>query len=233
MKKKIIIPVVVIIILLVIGLVYMNQSQESSLTPTPTETPVPTETPTPNNFNETKISTPESASYQFDVHVENYKYANDITDEDLRNNQDTRYAMYEDIYLSGYDHVDAAKEQEEGCTNEFIEEFRQYSLDRNLEKIPDPNATEPPADTSGKYEVSPGVYNDGTTRELTPEEVENMTIEERRAYSDAVAKELGGQSYDDIDKITEEEAQEAFDDLTDPNNPYIQEILEYKASLNN
>lgn len=230
MKKKIIIPVVVIIILLVIGLVYMNQSQESSLTPTPTETPVPTETPTPNNFNETKISTPESASYQFDVHVENYKYANDITDEDLRNNQDTRYAMYEDIYLSGYDHVDAAKEQEEGCNHEFIEEFRQYSLDRNLEKIPDPNDTEPPADTSGKYEVSPGVYNDGTTRELTSEEWESMTKEEQDAWEWAAIKELGG---GDVTDISEEATQEAFDDLTDPNNPYIQEILEYKASLNN
>lgn len=226
MKKKIIIPVIVIIILLVIGLVYMNQSQESSLTPNTTPTPTPTETPVPTE-------TPESASYQFDVHVENYKYANDITDEDLRNNQDTRYAMYEDIYLSGYDHVDAAKEQEEGCTNEFIEEFRQYSLDRNLEKIPDPNATEPPADTSGKYEVSPGVYNDGTVRKPSIEEWESMTREEQDIWDEAYRKQLGFQSYDDIDKISEEATQEAFDDLTDPNNPYVQEILEYKASLNN
>lgn len=226
MKKKIIIPVVVIIILLVIGLVYMNKSQESSLTPNTTPTPTPTETPVPTE-------TPESASYQFDVHVENYKYANDITDEDLRNNQDTRYTMYEWIYLSGYDHVDAAKEQEEGCTHELIEEFRQYSLDRNLEKIPDPNATEPPADTSGKYEVSPGVYNDGTTRKLTVEEWESMTREEQDIWDEAYRKQLGFQSYDDIDKISEEATQEAFDDLTDPNNPYVQEILEYKASLNN
>ena len=235
MKKKIIIPVVVIIILLVIGLVYMNQSQESSLTPTPTETPVPTETPTPTP-EPTPTVTPvsdEGLQYEFDLYVETYKYDNGVTDEDLRNNQDTRYLMYEDIYSSGYDHVDAAKEQEEGCTHEFIEEFRQYSLDRNLEKIPDPNATEPPADTSGKYEVSPGVYNDGTTRELTPEEMDNMTIEEKRAYSDANAKQAGFQSYDDVDKISEEKTQEAFDILTDPNNPYVQEILEYKASLNN
>src|SRR5699024_1854204 len=180
MKKKII-PVIVIIILLVIGLVYMNKSQESSLTPNTTPTTTPTETPVPTE-------TPESASYQFDVHVENYKYANDITDEDLRNNQDTRYAMYEDIYLSGYDHVDAAKEQEEGCTHEFIEEFRQYSLDRNLEKIPDPNATEPPADTSGKYEVSPGVYNDGTVRKPSTEEWESMTREEQDIWDEAYRK---------------------------------------------
>ena len=57
-----------------------------------------------------------------------------------------------------------------------------------------------------------------------------MTIEEKRAYSDAVAKQLGG---GDVTDISEEATQEAFDDLYDPNNPYIQEILEYKASLNN
>lgn len=157
-----------------------------------------------------------------------------VSEEDLRNNQDTRYAMYEDIYSSGYDHVDAAKEQEEGCDNEFVEEFRQYSLDRNLEKIPDPNATETPSDTSGstgeKYEVSPGVYNDGTTRELTSEEVENMTIEEQRAYAEATSELIGDGVVQDI---SEEATQEAFDDLSDPNNPYIQDFLEYKASLNN
>lgn len=131
MKNKIIIPVIVIIILLVIGLIYMNQSQANSLTPTPIETPMPTETPIPNNFSETKISTPESASYQFDVHVENYKYANDVTDEDLRNNQDTRYAMYEEIYLSGYDPDDARSDQEAGCTNEFLAGFLDYVQVRN------------------------------------------------------------------------------------------------------
>ena len=232
MKKKIIIPVIAVILLLVVGLVYMNQSQENSLTPIPTETPAPTATPTPTPET-TPTATPvnaDSLEYEFDLYVETYKYDNGVTDEDLRNNQDTRYLMYEDIYSSGYDHWDAAKEQEEGCTHEFIEEFRQYSLDRNLEKIPDPNATEPPADTSGKYEVSPGVYNDGTTRELTSEEVANMTIEERRAYVEANSKQLGG---GDVTEISEEKTQEAFDILTDPNNPYVQEILEYKASLNN
>lgn len=209
---------IVVILLLVVGLVYVGKSQENSLTPTPTATPAPTETQTP------------AASYQFNVYVATYMEEHRVSEEDLRNNQDTRYAMYEDIYSSGYDHVDAAKEQEEGCDNEFIEEFRQYSLDRNLEKIPDPNATEPPADTSGKYEVSPGVYNDGTTRELTSEEVENMTIEEQRAYAEATSELIGDGVVQDI---SEEATQEAFDMLNDPNNPYIQEILDYKASLNN
>src|SRR5699024_1223112 len=108
MKKKIIIPVIVIIILLVIGLVYMNKSQESSLTPIPTETPAPTATPTPTP-EPTPTVTPvsdEGLQYEFDLYVETYKYDNGITDEDLRNNQDTRYAMYEWIYSSGYDHWD-------------------------------------------------------------------------------------------------------------------------------
>lgn len=163
-------------------------------------------------------------NYMFNVYVATYEEENAITDEDIRNNQDTRYAMYEYIYSSGYDHVDAAKEQEEGCTHEFIEEFRQYSLDRNLEKIPDPNATEPPADTSGKYEVSPGVYNDGTTRELTSEEVANMTIEERRAYANANAQ-IGFQSYGDIPKISEEDTQDAIDSFN-LDNPDLKGLVD-------
>lgn len=95
---------------------------------------------------------------------------------------------------------------------------------------PTPAAAETTSDTGEKYEVSPGVYNDGTTRELTSEEVANMTIEERRAYAEANSKQLGG---GDVSVISEEKTQEAFDMLNDPNNPYIQEILEYKASLNN
>lgn len=219
MKKKIIIPVVVIIILLVIGLVYMNKSQESSLTPIPTETPAPTATPTPTP-EPTPTATPvnaDSLEYEFDLYVETYKYDNGVTDEDLRNNQDTRYLMYEDIYSSGYDHVDAAKEQEEGCTHEFIEEFRQYSLDRNLEKIPDPNATQ---DNSGKTEVSPGVYSDGTTRELTVKEWESMTKEEQDIWDEANSKQLGFLTEDE----TQEVGKEAMENFN-LDNPYIQDII--------
>ncbi|HJG27592.1 MAG TPA: hypothetical protein K8V20_02955, partial [Subdoligranulum variabile] len=198
------------------------ETPETAATPAPTATPTPTPEPTPTA---TPVNA-DSLEYEFDLYVETYKYDNGVTDEDLRNNQDTRYLMYEDIYSSGYDHVDAAKEQEEGCTHEFIEEFRQYSLDRNLEKIPDPNATEPPADTSGKYEVSPGVYDDGTVRTPSIEEWESMTEEEQNAWNEAYSKSLGG---GDVTDISEEKTQEAFDILNDPNNPYIQEILEYKA----
>lgn len=98
---------------------------------------------------------------------------------------------------------------------------------------PTPAAAETTSDTGEKYEVSPGVYSDGTTRELTSEEWESLTEEESKIYMEARGKEAGFQSYDDVDKISEEATQEAFDMLNDPNNPYIQEILEYKASLNN
>lgn len=158
MKKKIIIPVIAVILLLVVGLVYMNKSQESSLTPIPTETPAPTATPTP---------TPEPTPTATPIPTE------------------------------------------------------------------DPMPTETPSDTDEKYEVSPGVYNDGTVRKPSTEEWETYTDEEKEIWREAYKKQLGGQSWDDLDKVTEEEAQEAFDDLTDPNNPYIQDFLEYKASLNN
>ena len=125
MKKKIIIPVVVVILLLVVGLVYMNQSQENSLTPIPTETPAPTATPTPTP-EPTPTVTPvsdEGLQYKFDLYVETYKYDNGVTDEDLRNNQDTRYDMFYWIWKSGYTYADAETEQADGCTNEFVQQY--------------------------------------------------------------------------------------------------------------
>ena len=125
MKKKIIIPVVVVILLLVAGLVYMNKSQESSLTPIPTETPAPTATPTPTP-EPTPTVTPvsdEGLQYKFDLYVETYKYDNGVTDEDLRNNQDTRYDMFYWIWKSGYTYADAETEQADGCTNEFVQQY--------------------------------------------------------------------------------------------------------------
>ena len=125
MKKKIIIPVIVVILLLVVGLVYMNQSQENSLTPIPTETPAPTATPTPTP-EPTPTVTPvsdEGLQYKFDLYVETYKYDNGVTEEDLRNNQDTRYDMFYWIWKSGYTYADAETEQADGCTNEFVQQY--------------------------------------------------------------------------------------------------------------
>lgn len=119
------IPVVVVILLLVVGLIYMNKSQESSLTPIPTETPAPTATPTPTP-EPTPTVTPvsdEGLQYKFDLYVETYKYDNGVTDEDLRNNQDTRYDMFYWIWKSGYTYADAETEQADGCTNEFVQQY--------------------------------------------------------------------------------------------------------------
>ena len=98
------------------------ETPETAATPAPTATPTPTPEPTPT-------ATP--TDYEFTGYVESYKQENGITDEDLRNNQDTRYAMYEEIYLSGYDPDDARSDQEAGCTNEFLAGFLDYVQVRN------------------------------------------------------------------------------------------------------
>lgn len=103
------------------------ETPETAATPAPTATPTPTPEPTPTA---TPVNA-DSLEYEFDLYVETYKYDNDVTDEDLRNNQDTRYAMYEEIYLSGYDPDDARSDQEAGCTNEFLAGFLDYVQIRN------------------------------------------------------------------------------------------------------
>lgn len=65
----------------------------------------------------------EGLQYEFDLYVETYKYDNGITDEDLRNNQDTRYDMFYWIWKSGYTYADAETEQADGCTNEFVQQY--------------------------------------------------------------------------------------------------------------
>ena len=103
------------------------ETTETAATPAPTATPTPTPEPTPTA---TPVNA-DSLEYEFDLYVETYKYDNGVTDEDLRNNQDTRYAMYEEIYLSGYDPDDARSDQEAGCTNEFLAGFLDYVQIRN------------------------------------------------------------------------------------------------------
>lgn len=103
------------------------ETPETAATPAPTATPTPTPEPTPTA---TPVNA-DSLEYEFDLYVETYKYDNGVTDEDLRNNQDTRYAMYEEIYLSGYDPDDARSDQEAGCANEFLAGFLDYVQVRN------------------------------------------------------------------------------------------------------
>ena len=90
-----------------------------------------------------------------------------------------------------------------------------------------PIPTEDPSETDEKYEVSPGVYSDGTVREVTAEEVENMTPEERRAYAEANAKANGfGSSLDELDGVTAEETKDFMDETWNVDNPYIKDIID-------
>ena len=164
-------------------------------------------------------------SYMFNVYVATYEEENGITDEDLHNNQDTRYAMYEWIYLSGYTHWDAEEEQEEGCTHEFIADYIQYGYDRNSGKL-DVTSNES-TDASGKVEVSPGVYSDGTVRTPSTEEWESMTKEEKDAWNDAYAKQTGAVgSLDELDGVTAEETKDFMDETWNVDNPYIRDIID-------
>ena len=65
----------------------------------------------------------DGLQFEFDLYVETYKYDNGVTDEDLRNNQDTRYDMFYWIWKSGYTYADAETEQADGCTNEFVQQY--------------------------------------------------------------------------------------------------------------
>lgn len=91
------------------------ETPETAATPIPTATPEPTPTATPVSD--------EGLEYEFDLYVETYKYDNGVTDEDLRNNQDTRYDMFYWIWKSGYTYADAETEQADGCTNEFVQQY--------------------------------------------------------------------------------------------------------------
>lgn len=95
------------------------ETPETAATPAPTATPTPTPEPTPTV---TPVSD-EGLQYKFDLYVETYKYDNGVTDEDLRNNQDTRYDMFYWIWKSGYTYADAETEQADGCTNEFVQQY--------------------------------------------------------------------------------------------------------------
>ncbi len=97
---------------------------------------------------------------------------------------------------------------------------------------PTPAAAETTSDTDANNTDS-GEYTIENYNKITDEEWAAMSDEEKQKWNEARNEQLGGQSWDDLDKISEEKTQEAFDDLYDPNNPYIQDFLEYKASLNN
>lgn len=120
--KKWIVAAVVVVIIIAAAVWYkagsapaVAETPETAATPAPTATPEPTPTATPVSD--------EGLQYKFDLYVETYKYDNNVTDDDLRNNQDTRYAMFNWIWQSGYTYADAETEQADGCTNEFVQQY--------------------------------------------------------------------------------------------------------------
>ena len=147
MKKKIIIPVIAVILLLVVGLVYMNQSQENSLTPTPTTTPASTETPE-TAATPTPTDT-EGLQFEFDLYVETYKYDNSLTDEQL-NDEATKVEMFKWIYDCGYSAGQADEEKADGCTNALLPEYVEWcSTDANEYIVEDTTQSDPTQNTDG------------------------------------------------------------------------------------
>ena len=125
MKKWIAVAVVVVLVIAAAiwykagSVPAVVETPETAATPAPTATPTPTPEPTPTA---TPVNA-DSLEYEFDLYVETYKYDNGVTDEDLRNNQDTRYDMFYWIWKSGYTYADAETEQADGCTNEFVQQY--------------------------------------------------------------------------------------------------------------
>lgn len=147
MKKKIIIPVIAVILLLAVGLVYMNQSQENSLTPTPTTTPASTETPE-TAATPTPTDT-EGLQYEFDLYVETYKYDNSLTDEQL-NDEATKAALFKWIYDCGYSAGKADEEKADGCTNALLPEYVEWcSTDANEYIVEDTAQSDTTQNTDG------------------------------------------------------------------------------------
>ena len=201
------IPVIVIILLLVVGLVYMRKSQANSLTPTPTETPAPTATPTPTP-EPTPTVTPvsdEGLQYKFDLYVETYKYDNGVTDEDLRNNQDTRYDMFYWIWKSGYTYADAETEQADGCANEFVQQYIDWYYGYSNGEI-DMGDNEGTSGLSGGWtidEESGDLMISGDAYESMKEQIEAQggelleTHEQGEAYREQV-RENGEKLHEDL-----------------------------------
>ena len=193
MNKKIIIPGIVVILLVVIGLAYGLKSTPAS-TPTPTETPETAATPAPTATPEpTPTATPvsdEGLQYKFDLYVETYKYENNVTDDDLRNDQDTRYAMFNWIWQSGYTYANAEAEQADGCTNEFVQQYIDwyYAFSNGTLDTGDTTTTDNGSSTgsSGWYEDTDGdMVISGDAYESMKEQVEAQGGEILETQDDA------------------------------------------------
>lgn len=172
------------------------ETPETAATPAPTATPTPTPEPTPTA---TPVNA-DSLEYEFDLYVETYKYDNDVTDEDLRNNQDTRYDMFYWIWKSGYTYADAETEQADGCTNEFVQQYIDwyYAFSNGTLDTGDTTTTDNGSSTgsSGWYEDTDGdMVISGDAYESMKEQIEAQggelleTHEQGEAYREQVRED--------------------------------------------
>lgn len=88
---------------------------------------------------------------------------------------------------------------------------------------PTPAAAETTSDTDANNTDS-GEYTIENYNKITDEEWAAMSDEEKQKWREVRNEQLGGVSYDDLHHITEEEAQDAIDSFN-PDNPYIQDII--------
>lgn len=88
---------------------------------------------------------------------------------------------------------------------------------------PTPAAAETTSDTDANNTDS-GEYTIENYNKITDEEWAAMSDEEKQKWREVRNEQLGGQSWDDLDHVTEEEAQDAIDSFN-PDNPYIQDII--------
>lgn len=223
MNKKIIIPVIVIIILAIVGLAYSLKGTPTK-TPTPTETPETAATPSPTA---TPESTPtvipvsdEGLQYKFDLYVETYKYDNNVTDDDLRNNQDTRYAMFNWIWQSGYTYADAETEQADGCTNEFVQQYIDwyYAFSNGTLDTGDTTTTDNGSSTgsSGWYEDTDGdmvISGDAYERMKEQVEAQGGEILETQEDADRENAEVRENSEKLYEGLTSDELKNQLDEL--------------------
>lgn len=88
---------------------------------------------------------------------------------------------------------------------------------------PTPAAAETTSDTDANNTDS-GEYTIENYNKITDEEWAAMSDEEKQKWREVRNEQLGFQPWDDLDKISEEETQDAIDSFN-PDNPYIQDII--------
>lgn len=146
----------------------------------------------------------DSLEYEFDLYVETYKYDNGVTDEDLRNNQDTRYDMFYWIWKSGYTYADAETEQADGCTNEFVQQYIDWYYGYSNGEI-DMGDNEGTSGLSGGWTIDDGsgdLMISGDAYESMKEQIEAQGGEILETQEDA--DRANAQGHEDSQKLHED-----------------------------